>query len=197
MPHSCMWKNLTYMSIRSAIGRHLRHGRLFAFEPEFSSDQCVRSFVYGEEIKTLFDGPWVAASCATRVASVLADIESFVRGQEVVISLVPFQADDALFGLLSRADQRIWEFRSRKPKPGIRLFGSWADVDIFVATTWYPRSLGWNGRQALGDRHGPLWETAKKQCEEKWTELFPQFEKLGGEDIHDYISERVTSAHSL
>jgi hypothetical protein len=185
------------MSIRSAIKRHLRAQRLFVFNPELASDRCERLFIYDKEINDLLEGQWESGPSARRIGWLIADIESFVRGHEVVISLVPYQADAALFGRLSRATERIWDFRSRHPSPGIRIFGCWAEVDTFVGLGWYPRSLPWNGREPLGGRDSHSGEGAKLECKTKWDQLFPQFEKIGGEDIHDYISEKVTAANSL
>ncbi|MFD0850467.1 hypothetical protein [Sphingosinicella xenopeptidilytica] len=54
-----------------------------------------------------------------------------------------------------------WEFRCRKPKPSIRVFGRFAMPDVFVATHAQPRAL-------LGGMWSPEFEHQKLVCEDHW-----------------------------
>lgn len=54
-----------------------------------------------------------------------------------------------------------WEFRCRKPRPSIRVFGRFAVPDVFVAT--HPRS-----RTALGGMWSPEFEHEKLVSEDHW-----------------------------
>ena len=54
-----------------------------------------------------------------------------------------------------------WEFRCRKPKPSIRVFGRFAGPDLFVATHLRPRAM-------LGGMWSPQFEQEKLVCEDHW-----------------------------
>ena len=54
-----------------------------------------------------------------------------------------------------------WEFRCRKPRPSIRVFGRFALPDVFVAT--HPRP-----RKGLGGMWSPAFEYEKLVCEDHW-----------------------------
>lgn len=54
-----------------------------------------------------------------------------------------------------------WEFRCRRPRPSIRVFGRFAMPDVFVAThAAY--------RKKLGGMNSPEFEHEKLVCEEHW-----------------------------
>jgi hypothetical protein len=55
-----------------------------------------------------------------------------------------------------------WEFRCRKPRPSIRVFGRFAMPDVFVATHAVFRAT-------LGGMWSPEFEHQKLVCEEYWT----------------------------
>ena len=54
-----------------------------------------------------------------------------------------------------------WEFRCRKPRPSIRVFGRFAMPDVFVATHAVFRT-------SLGGIRSPKWEHEKLVCEGHW-----------------------------
>lgn len=56
-----------------------------------------------------------------------------------------------------------WEFRCRRPKPSIRVFGQFAMPDVFVATHARPRAL-------LGGMYSSQFEQEKLVCEDHWKE---------------------------
>lgn len=56
-----------------------------------------------------------------------------------------------------------WEFRCRKPKPSIRVFGRFVMPDVFVAT--HPRP-----RKGLGGMWSAEFEMEKLVCEDHWND---------------------------
>ena len=184
------------MSIKAAIKRHVRAGRLFPLEMKMGSDPWVRGIFFSGEVKALLDGPWTEPENGVRVLQLQADLESFVRGQSVVMCPEPFEADDAFIGRLHPSEERVWDIRSRHPSPGLRLFGHFAAPDIFVAFDWGPRSRDWNGKQELGGRHSPHWEIAIRDCRERWTVLFPDHEALNGVEVHEFVTSKAISRRS-
>lgn len=55
-----------------------------------------------------------------------------------------------------------WEFRCRRPRPSIRVFGRFAMPDVFIATHPMPRTL-------LGGMNSPQFEHEKLVCEDHWS----------------------------
>ena len=156
------------MSIRAAIKRHVKAGRLSGLEMSVPGDAAKRGLYLSPDVQELLDGPWISPRCAQRVNRLRADLEAFVKEEPVIACLDPFEAEDAFFGRLDRPDDEVWDVRSRDPKPGLRLFGRFACPDIFVAFTWAPRSVQWNGREPMGDRYDPRWEQMKEVCYREW-----------------------------
>lgn len=177
------------MSILAAIKRHVRAGRLFPLEMELASDPVVRGIYLSEDLRGLIYGPWASENCHPRVMRLQADLEAFVKGETVSLCLEPYSAGKAFFGRLSDVSDEVWDIRSRSPKPGLRLFGSFAAPNQFVAFTWRPRSKPWNGRQPMGDRYDQEWEKMKAECLSQWNALFPRHKPMHGEDADDYVTE--------
>ena len=184
---------MTYKSIRAAIRRHVRAGRLYALEMIDASAPVERVLVFADPIRTLLDGPWTHPSCANRAARLRADLEAFVRGDPVSVCLRPYEAGAAFFGRLNRPDEEVWDVRLREPNPALRLFGRFAAPDHFVVFDWRPRSKPWNGREPLGDRNDPGWDAEKEKCTTQWAALFPQHAPVRGESVHDYVTNNTIS----
>ena len=177
------------MSIHAAIKRHIKNERLFALQMTFSSDTISRCVFLSEELRDLLEEQHTARESAFRIGRLQADLEAFAKGEIVSFCFVPFEAGDAFFGKLHRVEEEIWDVRNRNPKPGIRLFGRFAAQNVFIASTWFPRSQSWNGKQPLGRRNNPLWEQAKDLTRKHWNTLFPDHHPLQGTHPDEYVSE--------
>ncbi len=68
---------------------------------------------------------------------------------------------DNLVKQLKPAKFEHWEFKCRKPKPSIRVFGRFIMPDVFVATHPMTRNL-------LGGMYSPQFEHEKLVCEDHW-----------------------------
>lgn len=146
-----------------------------------------------EKVKNLMDGPWTSSQCGLRISKLQADLEAFQRGGAIEMCMEAFVAEDSFMGRLNPSADKVWDIRSRDPRPGLRLFGHFADPDIFVAFDWSPRSHDWNGKQALGDRYSELWNISKASCIEQWGLLFPNHEALDGVEVHEFVTKNAFS----
>ena len=97
--------------------------------------------VVSDEVQELLDGPWSTGGLARRANRLRADLEMFVRGQVLGISMTPYRHKSAYMGLLDPPERGFWDIRSRDPKPALRVLGHFADVDLFVALVWQPAWL--------------------------------------------------------
>lgn len=79
------------MSITVQIGSLVSDGRLHLIEPLDVSLEIKRTMVVSDEIQSLLDGPWSTLSLERRANRLRADLETFVIGQIVPVSMTPHQ----------------------------------------------------------------------------------------------------------
>lgn len=175
------------MSIQWNIEDAISAGRLRGFIPEFGSDELVRS---------LFLHPQLADEISERVevwgrrvGRLQGDLESFVKGEHIAMSMTPFSHKNAFIALLDPPDDGIWEIRSRDPNPGLRVFGKFPCANTFVALSWEPRSVRFRGKNPLGGRNSLEYHLALIETNKRWEFTLPNTEPLTGGNYRDYVSE--------
>jgi hypothetical protein len=182
------------MSIHEVIAGHL-NDRLFRLELIFDSDDTQRDLLISEETKELLEGPWANKNLERRCKRLEADLETFARGKMVRACLNPREHDRAFMGRLAPPADEVWDIRSVDPSPALRVLGSFADRDCFVALTCHPRSRTIKGidRPPLGPWGSREWRNATNECKIKWRQLFHPYQPVHSEtdNIHDYISDSV------
>ena len=180
------------MSIHDQIDVHIKVGALHRIDV-LQGDPVGRSMVISNEINNLLFGPWRSQTTKNRAARLLADLQYFVSGKQISICIEPYVHKDAFMGRLDMPRHEIWDIRSRDPKPGVRVFGRFADIDYFVGLTWRPRSVKWETKGPLGNKHSIEWEIEKLETEQLWKSLFPNETPIHGNKISDYISANAIS----
>jgi hypothetical protein len=183
---------LTYMSIESWINELVDVRReLHPIQPGFDSDPVARTMLVSPEVWRLIEGPWPDAACERRCSALRADLENFVVGQEITVSVTPFAAGAADLGLLHPPAAGVWDFRSRHPKPGLRILGQFAAKDTFVALIPATRSVAhpFFSRGPLGVGSSREWRDAIESCKALFRNLFTAFPAIGGDNIHDLLSD--------
>ena len=175
------------MSTVRSIADAVSASRLHVFVPEFDSDELVRSILLHPQLEAQLSeqaGEW-----GRRVGRLQGDLESFVRGQHIALSMTPFEHKSAFMGLMDPPADGTWEIRSRDPRPGLRVFGKFPCVDTFVALSWEPRSVHFGGKRPLGDRNSLEYQSACRQANELWKAALPNVVPLTGGTYHDYVSD--------
>jgi hypothetical protein len=179
------------MSIRDEIRKHLASQRLFAVEPALLSDPVERTLFVSPEINSLLMGPWTNEAMERRCGRLRADLEHFVTGGLIRMCLVPHQHRAAFMGRLDKPTDEVWDIRSRDPDPGLRVFGRFAETNVFVALNLAPRSVRvpWLPNRPLGSpRTSYEWDLAILECQDRWSKLFPEHQPVHGENCCDYVS---------
>lgn len=92
------------------------------------------------EIHSELTGPWADKGEEVRWARIRADLDTFVAGGLISVARCTFKARTAYIAQLCPATDEIWETRHRDPRPGVRLFGRFAEKDVFVALKWHYRA---------------------------------------------------------
>lgn len=175
------------MSIHAEINAHIAAGELYQVRP-MAGDPTERTMIITKDIMQLLEGPWGTDSLERRANRLRADLESFVKGDPISVSMTPYEHKSAYLGLLDKPEHEVWDIRSRDPNPGLRVLGRFAETDVFVGLVWRPRSVNWGERNALGNGKSLEWEFAKLECEQEWDRLFPHHSAIHGADLGDYIS---------
>ena len=141
------------------------------------------------ELSTLLEAP----RADPRVQRLRADLEAFVKGDELALSVVPYEHKTAYMGLIAPEHEGTWEIRSRDPTPGMRVFGRFPHKDGFVALAWHLRSRPddrWPEKRPLGDRNSFEYQFAQIEVEQRWNELFPDYQSLAGSDASEILSDK-------
>ncbi|HYE70109.1 MAG TPA: hypothetical protein VD932_01125 [Aquabacterium sp.] len=115
---------------------------------------------------------------SVRMARLVRDLDRFSNGDRLGVVLDDRFENSCFMKRLSPSTDEIWEIRSRDPQPGLRIFGRFAEQDVFVAVN-------------MAIRKELDWEREKEVCESKWQLLFPSHPPISGASINDYISENV------
>jgi hypothetical protein len=103
-------------------------------------------------------------------------IDTFIAGGTFPVGMDPFKkAPHSALARNAPPEQGIWDFRVRDPQPHVRIFGGFAERDIFVA-------LDFRSREDLD------YDAAVATMKVLWTDLFGETSPIVGDDINDYLS---------
>ncbi len=108
---------------------------------------------------------------AARWAKLDADMAHFVEGGYVNWGLMKW---------LDPKKQEVWELRSVRPKPSIRVFGRFAEPNVFIGT-----NLAYRGN--LKAKWSTEFWNAIFECEKIW-KSFTKNNPFSGEKYTDYIT---------
>lgn len=173
---------LTYMSIRDEINHRCNEGRLRLLLPAIPGSLCVRHLFISSEIQAAISGPWSDVAEELRFGFLRATLDTFTEGMLIAVGKDPYKKGKiAYMCQLDPVTDEVWEIRSRAPKPGIRIFGSFSEKDSFIALTWLYR-------EGLGGPKSREWRDAREGCKAEWRKLFPAYNPHTGENFDDYAS---------
>jgi hypothetical protein len=99
-------------------------------------------------------------------------LEIFVEGRAI---------DPKYLFLLYPARDAVWEIRSAREQPSIRVLGLFAGRDVFIATNFAMR-------EDLGGWESRAWKDVKRMARTKWGHYFHTYQPLGSTDIHQLVT---------
>ena len=128
------------MSIGDSIVELVQAGMLYPLIPKAAGTSPKRAMLIAEALWNFLHEPGPDPDWDDRKGFLLADLEVFAAGEPI--------GPKYLF-LLYRASEGVWEIRSVRPNPSIRVLGRFIARDIFVATNFALRDNlgGWQSRQ--------------------------------------------------
>lgn len=114
-----------------------------------------------------------------------AFLDNFLVSRDIAVPR--YWNAQAQIARLREAEDEVWEFRIRAPKPGLRIFSRFAARDVCIALAWRPRDRLLDDKTEEGRRR---WEEAKNECRHEWRSRFPSYEPLTGQTYpEDYIKD--------
>lgn len=163
------------MSIKALIETAIRHGRLFPLMPRARGESARRAMFLSKGLWELLTTPQLDPELEIRLGALQADLEVFVTGQAI---------DPEYLFLLAPASEGVWEIRSVRPNPAIRVLGLFAEKDVFVATNHAFRDdLGW--------RHSREWKDARRVARTNWRNLFSTYQPVQSTLISDVVTGAI------
>ncbi len=150
------------MSIEDVIADRVSEGRLFLLRPTTPGTSAKRLMLIERRLWDFIQEPGPDPEWEERKGILQADLELFAEGAPV--------GPKYLF-LLYRASEGVWEIRSVRPNPSIRVLGRFLARDAFVATNYALR-------EELGGWQSRAWRDVKVMSRTVWTQLFHQHQPI-------------------
>jgi len=167
------------MSIDALIRWRVGENALFPLRPRGTGTPVKRKMFVTPELWELFEEEHEDEDLEIRLGQLQADLELFVEGQPI---------DPKYLFLLSPARQAVWEIRSVRPNPSIRVLGLFAKRNTFVATNFALREDlgGWQSRE---------WKEVKRAALAGWRRLFHTYQPLASVKIHDLVTGAINGKY--
>ena len=163
------------MSINALIRWRVQEGSLYPLEPRAAGSAARRAMFLSEPLWTLLSTEHSDEAMEERMGFLQADLEQFSNGHSI---------DPKYLFLLSPVRDAVWEIRSTRPSPSIRVLGLFAARDVFVATNHALREdlHGWESRQ---------WREVKRAAKARWRQLFHTYDPIASTNHHDLVSGAI------
>jgi hypothetical protein len=167
------------MSIRDEIEWRKNEERLVVFEARVKWAQCKRVILMCPEVDEALNQERNSPKDITRWAALEADMSWFVEAGYV---------NRQFLKRLTKVHE-VWTLRSVRPKPSLRVFGRFAEPDVFIATHIVERS-------ELGEKDSEGYRREILRCKSKWSQLFTS-PPHSGKSYNDYITENATEQPAI
>jgi len=166
---------LIYMSIRDAIKTQFTEGRLRLALPSAPGEAAQRAMFVTDDVWAQIFGSEGDHAWEQRVGRLLADLDVFITGQPI---------HPKYLYLLFPPGEGVWEIKSVRPRPSIRILGQFAERDVFIVTCIALR-------ERLGGWQSQEWKTARRAAKASWRRLFPSYDPLTVTDVHAVVSGAI------
>lgn len=172
---------LTYMSLLDEVNNLCLAGHLYKI-PQAGFQLPQRRTIYGSGlIRTLLAGIGGDQDQKIRARELQADFDFFIDGHRINLRSLGSVEDSAFMALLEPPSYEVWDIRSIDPAPSIRVFGSFVQLNTFVALTW-----AW--RKELGAKYSSEWRAAIQEFKEEWEMYFGTSRPFSGRYPDAYLT---------
>ena len=160
------------MSIEDEIADKAKRGMLFPLIPRATGATIRRAMFIGESLWNDLNSSEGDAAWDERIGKLQADLEMFVTEESITPKY--------LFPLYPTADA-VWEIRSARDEPSIRVLGLFAAQDAFISTNYALR-------EALGGWQSREWKSIKRMARAIWRWLFPTYPPIVTSNVKEVCS---------
>ena len=160
------------MSISERIWQLLKEGKLVEVRPVRPQHEKIRSMYLVNALHSEIHLERNEESEKARFATLHADLVAFVTDPVI---------DQTYLFCLSPTGKGVWEIRSTRPKPSIRVFGMFSSKDTLIATHHVIR-------KPLGGWKTLEWKKEIQKTRQTWNQLFPAYKPLVSPNIDDVIN---------
>jgi hypothetical protein len=102
--------------------------------------------------------------------------DRFIAGKEIGFGMDPRSHYGALVARNSPIEDGICDFRVMNPQPSVRVFGGFAEQDLFIAMTYQIRTrLPFN--------------LAVRRASQQWARLFPDHKPVTATTVDEYVGQ--------
>lgn len=175
------------MSIREQYKIAVNAGWLVNLLPTLPSIPHRRVIFVCRALHEEIEREWNEPATAIRVGQLLNTLDTFLGNGLITVGR---RNDKHAYMKQMEKVEEVWEIRSVDPKPSIRVFGRFAERDVFVAT-----NKGF--RKPLGAFGSPEFKRAMTTCTQEWRRCFQTWPVHTGDTVHDYLSENVVDLRDL
>jgi hypothetical protein len=167
------------MSIDDLIKDRVARGMIYPLIPRAAGSAARRGMFVSEGIWEMLSTEHQDEEMEDRLGILQADLELFAEGQPV---------DPKYLFLLYPPHEAVWEIRSLRPEPSIRVLGRFAKKDVFIATNMELRENlgGWQSRE---------WKNVKRLACTRWGHLFHTYPPMLSTNIHDLVTGAVNGKY--
>jgi hypothetical protein len=130
------------MSIEDEINRLCADGTLYNVPQSWPGLPAVRVVYVSSEVRQMLFGPWQDKQHRDRGNDVRAWVDKFIDGKRIYVRPDGVEGTDAELARLDPPNDEVWTLRDLKPRPSIRVFGTFALRNILVALNWAWRLAG-------------------------------------------------------
>jgi hypothetical protein len=160
------------MSIEDEIDDRCARHMLFPVIPQAPGAPIQRAMFVAEALWNILESPEGDEAWEKRVGELRADLERFVTGEPI---------DPSYLFLLYPFHDAVWEIRSVRPDPSIRVLGLFALRDVYIAAN---HAL----REDLGGWQDRTWKTVKRTAKAAWRWLFNTYAPLITRDVNHLVT---------
>lgn len=161
------------MSIDQMIQQRVEEGRLHPFLPMPASARRYRRMFLTDELRRELDA--AEGDNIKRFAELEADLAQFVQSPTL---------DPKYLFLLSPTRDSVWEIRSGRPDPSIRVFVMFAGKDQLIA-------MHLERRADLGGWETEAWKVAKRRALAMWRNLIPAYDPISETDATKIVTGAI------
>lgn len=153
----------------------VRRGMLFPVRPIAPRSTLRRALFVTEELQSVLVSPEGDEAWERRIATLRADLEVFVEARTI---------DPKYLFLLYPTARGVWEIRSVRENPSMRVLGFFPLKDVFVATNVALR-------EDLGGWQSRAWKQVKRHAGARWRGLFHTYRPIITADVSQVVTGAI------